>query len=79
MLLENRHIAVEDHVNGFQENIGWKLWKQGMLSRTLMNSAGGKMKSKLVNKLFKDSWVDGRGELSFPQKSFNQLWKERKS
>lgn len=79
MLLENRHIAVDENLNGFRENVGWKLWKQGMLSRTLMNSAGSRIKSKLVNKLFKESWGAGRGELNFPAKSFNQMWKDRKS
>lgn len=79
MLLENRHIAVDENLNGFAENIGWKLWKRGMLSRTLMNSVGAGIKNKMVNKLFKESWGAGRGELKFPSKSFNQLWKEKKA
>jgi len=78
MLLENRHLAVKDHLNDFSENMGWKLWKRAMLSRTLMNSAGAGIKGSVVNKLFKDSWGLHRGHLSFAKKSFNQLWKERK-
>jgi L-lactate dehydrogenase complex protein LldF len=77
MLLENRHIAVEAHLNDFSENISWKGWKQGMLSRRLMNSVGTGIKSKVVNKLFSSSWGANRGELHFAKKSFNQLWKER--
>jgi len=79
MLLENRHLAVSQHLNGFSENMGWKLWKRAMLSRTLMNSAGAGMKEKVVNKLFKDSWGARRGDIEFAKKSFNQLWKETKS
>lgn len=77
MLLENRHIAVEEQLNETSENIGWKMWKLAMLNRSLMNAAGGKLKGKVVNKLFSKSWVDGRGDVQFAQKSFNQLWKER--
>lgn len=78
MLLENRHIASLENLNGFQENMGWKLWKRAMLSRTLMNSAGTGIKNKVVNKLFHESWVADRGELRFAPRTFNQMWKERK-
>jgi L-lactate dehydrogenase complex protein LldF len=78
MLLENRHIAAKESLNGFSENIGWKLWKQAMLNRTLMNSAGASIKSKLVNKIFHDQWVSSRDEIKFAPKTFNQLWKERR-
>jgi len=79
MLLENRHLAVSQHLNDFSENFGWKLWKRAMLSRTLMNSVGAGLKEKVVNKLFKDSWGAHRGNIHFARKSFNQLWKERNS
>lgn len=79
MLLENRHIAVKENLNAFTENTGWKIWKQAMLSRTLVNAAGGSLKAKVVNKLFHQNWVEARGEIKFAQKSFNQLWKERTS
>lgn len=79
MLLENRHLAVKEGLNDFSENTGWKLWKQAMLSRRLMNLAGANMKESVVNKLFKDSWGLHRGKLDFTEKSFNKMWKERKS
>jgi L-lactate dehydrogenase complex protein LldF len=79
MLLENRQLAVKRGLNDFSENVGWKLWKRGMLSRTLMNSAGAGLKGSLVNKIFKNSWGLHRGEIDFAKKSFNQLWRERKS
>lgn len=78
MLLENRHIAIEDKLGNFQESMSWKAWKLAMLNRRLINVANGNMKNKVVNNLFKDSWVSNRAELNFPAKSFNEMWKERK-
>ena len=78
MLLENRHIASEENLNGLSENFGWKLWKQAMLSRRLMNTAGAGIKGKVVNKLFHESWVASRDEIKFAPKPFYQLWKERR-
>lgn len=78
MLLENRHIAIEDKLGNFQEGMAWKAWKLAMLNRRLINIANGSMKNKVVNNLFKDSWVSNRSELKFPAKSFNEMWKERK-
>lgn len=77
MLLENRHLAASEGLNGTSEDWSWKIWKRGMLSRGMMNMVGGGTKTKLVNRLFKDSWGPRRTPLQFPKKSFNQLWKER--
>jgi L-lactate dehydrogenase complex protein LldF len=77
MLLENRAIAVDDRLNGSTENIGWQLWKDAMMSRRLMNIAGPGMKGKVVNMVFKNSWVQGRGAIEFAPRSFNKMWKER--
>lgn len=78
MLLENRHISVKEGHGAFTEGAVWKAWKLAMLNRGLMNTAGGGMKTKVVNKLFKDSWAANRSTLEFPKKSFNQLWKEQR-
>ncbi len=78
MLLENRAIAVTENLNGFSENSGWKLWKMAMLNRSIMNMGGQKMKGKLVNSIFKDSWVKHRSDIQFADKSFNAMWKERR-
>ncbi|MBS1772639.1 MAG: iron-sulfur cluster-binding protein [Bacteroidetes bacterium] len=77
MLLENRHIAVTEKLNGFSENGGWKLWRIAMMSRGLMNMTSGNMKARVMNKLFKSSWVAERGKIDFAPQSFNQMWKER--
>ena len=76
LLLENRHEAVEKGYNSFSERIAWKIWKQGMLRRKWMNMAGGGTKNWIVNTLVK-GWSAHRGKMEFPQKSFNQLWKEK--
>jgi L-lactate dehydrogenase complex protein LldF len=77
MLLANRNIAVEEHLNGFTENISWRLWRDAMMSRRIMNAAGGSLKTRVVNGLFKNSWAVHRGDIQFAEKSFNKMWKER--
>lgn len=76
LLLENRHESVEEGSAGFAEKMAWKFWKRAMLNRRMMNMGSGKIKSWVVNSFVKD-WKKHRSELDFPQKSFNQLWKER--
>lgn len=78
LLLENRHEAVQQGERALSEKIAWKLWKRGMLNRRFMNMGNKKMKDWLVNSLMKD-WTAHRGKLDFPEKSFNEQWKERKS
>jgi L-lactate dehydrogenase complex protein LldF len=75
-LLNNRNEAVESKAVSFSERLAWRFWKTAMLNRKLMNVASGKLKSRLVNTFVKE-WKKERAELIFPQKSFNQLWKER--
>lgn len=77
LLLENRHEAVEEGHSTFSERMAWKMWKQGMLRRKWMNMAGGSTKNWIVNTLVK-GWSAHRGELEFPKKSFNELWREKK-
>jgi len=76
LLLENRHEAVEEGESVFAERIVWKMWKQAMLRRSLMNTGSSKMKNWVVNNLLK-GWKEHRSEMQFPKKSFNQLWKDK--
>ena len=76
LLLENRHEAVEEGYSSFGERMAWKMWKQGMLRRGWMNMASGNIKNWVVNSLVK-GWKEHRGEMEFPKKSFNQLWREK--
>jgi L-lactate dehydrogenase complex protein LldF len=76
LLLENRHEAVDEGDSSFAERTGWKLWKQAMLKRSLMNMGNRKIKNWVVNTLLK-GWKEHRNEMEFPKKSFNQMWKEK--
>jgi L-lactate dehydrogenase complex protein LldF len=76
LLLENRHEAVDEGHRDFSEQMGWKMWKQAMLHRRLMNMGNAKIKNWVVNNLL-TSWKEHRTEMEFPKKSFNQLWKEK--
>jgi L-lactate dehydrogenase complex protein LldF len=76
LLLENRHEVVEQGNSSFGEKTAWKMWKQGMLRRKWMNMANGNIKNWVVNSLLK-GWKEHRGEMEFPKKSFNELWKEK--
>jgi len=78
MLLENRSIAVSHHLNGFTENTAWKLWKNAMLHRSLLDAGGKTLKNKVVNYVFKNSWAKHREGLQFADKSFHKMWKEHK-
>lgn len=76
LLLENRKESVDDGLASMSERLAWKAWKIGSKHRKLMNLGNGKLKNKVVNRLFKQ-WVNGRGDLDFSQQTFNQLWKNR--
>ncbi|RXK59819.1 iron-sulfur cluster-binding protein [Lacibacter luteus] len=76
LLLENRYEAVEEGYVSFGERMAWKVWKKVSISRKLMNTGSSKVRSWMINKFVKD-WTRNRGEMHFPEKSFNQLWRER--
>ena len=76
LLLENRSEAVDKGLADLSEKIAWKAWRVASMHRMLMNTASGKLKNKIVNKIF-TSWNRTRGDLNFSEKTFNQLWKER--
>lgn len=78
MLLANRNIYVNEAMGGVKEKLAWRMFKQGLMHRSLMNMAGGRTKNFLFEKVFQKSWGPNRDKLVFPQKSFNQLWKERR-
>jgi L-lactate dehydrogenase complex protein LldF len=78
LLLENRHEAVEGGYTTFNEKMGWKMWKMGMLRRKWMDMAGGGTKEWIVNSVIK-GWKEHRGKMEFPKKSFNQMWKDKRT
>lgn len=76
LLLDNRHEAAQEGYAPFAEKMIWKVWRIAMLRRNWMNMTNGNMKTRLINKVA-GSWTSHRGKLDFPQKSFNQQWKEK--
>ena len=77
ILLENRHEAVESGISKWSERIAWKAWKRASLNRGMMNMGNGTLKNFVVNKLFKD-WTAHHGKLNFSQKTFNEMWKDKR-
>lgn len=78
LLLENRHEAVQSGYSSFSERTAWKMWRIAMLRRGWMNMAGGSTKNWVVNSMLK-GWKESRGKMEFPKKSFNQMWRDKKS
>ena len=78
LLLDNRKTSVDEGMTSFAERTAWKMWKLASLNRRLMNMGNGNLKNKVVNGLFKE-WKQNRADLEFSQKTFNELWKERKN
>lgn len=78
LLLENRNETVAHGNTSFAERMAWKIWKQTMLHRGLMNKGNGKIKTRLASHLFK-GWSGHRSALQFPEKTFNELWKEQRA
>lgn len=77
LLLHNRHEAVAEGDSTLSERLAWKAWKQASLHRSMMNMGSGKMKNKIVNKIFK-GWAAHRSALDFSPKTFNEMWREKR-
>ncbi|HUQ67553.1 MAG TPA: LutB/LldF family L-lactate oxidation iron-sulfur protein [Flavitalea sp.] len=77
LLLDNRSEAVEKGAAGWQEKIAWKVWKKASLNRKLMNKGSRSIKNWVANKMIA-GWSKNRAPLNFPEKTFNQMWLEKK-
>jgi L-lactate dehydrogenase complex protein LldF len=77
MLHYNRTLAQDAGFTDNTEDLAWTLWRQAMLHRGIMDLAGAGIKNTIVNRIFKNTWGKRRDELVF-QKSFKQMWKDRK-
>lgn len=78
MLLLNRRDAAATHENTKAEDLGWKIWKVGMLKRSRMDRMGGKIKNFFLKLLFKKIWGKYRTMPEVAPKSFAKLWEEKK-
>jgi L-lactate dehydrogenase complex protein LldF len=77
LLLENRYEAVAYGNSTLAERLAWKAWRQASLNRGMMNLANGTIKNWVVSRMFK-GWNTYRADLNFSDKTFNQLWKEKR-
>jgi L-lactate dehydrogenase complex protein LldF len=78
LLLFNRRDSVKKGFTTKTENWVWFFWKGAMLKRTKMDKGGAKLKNFMLKQFFKKQWGERRDLPQIAQKSFNQIWKERK-
>lgn len=77
LLLYNRAYEEEAGLRPTGETWSWKIWRQAMLNRGLMN--GPAWSKNLMGQLFLSKWWGERRAFpKFPKKTFNQLWKAGK-
>ncbi len=76
LLLENRKEAVDEGCNSTTEKLAWRMWRTASLHRRFMNMGSSKIKNWVVNKLIK-GWSAHRNSITFPAKTFNELWKTK--
>jgi len=77
MLLLNRRDAATNHDNSKVEEIGWKIWKAGMLKRSRMDFLSGKIKNFFLKNLFRKIWGKYRSMPIISAKSFAKQWEEK--
>jgi L-lactate dehydrogenase complex protein LldF len=78
LLLLNRKQSIDKGLSAKTENWVWHFWKKAMLKRNKMESGGPKVKNFMLKQFFKKQWGDRRDLPVVAQKSFNQIWRERK-
>lgn len=77
MLLLNRRDAAATHQNSKAEEIGWKIWKYGMLNRKRMDLINGNLKNFFMKHFFKKTWGKYREMPKIAPKSFATMWEEK--
>jgi len=78
LLLLNRADHISKGLTTKTENWIWFFWKGAMLKRSKMDKGGAKLKNFMLKQFFKKQWGERRDLPQVAQKSFNQIWKERK-
>ncbi len=78
LLLYNRKDNAASGPTSKTENMMWFFWKGAMMKRSNMDKGGAKLKNFMLRQFFRKSWGDQRELPAVAQKSFNQLWRERK-
>ncbi|OFY87926.1 MAG: iron-sulfur cluster-binding protein [Bacteroidetes bacterium RIFCSPLOWO2_12_FULL_35_15] len=78
LLLYNRRDSISKGFSSKTENWVWHFWKKAMLKRSKMDKGGAKLKNFMLKQFFKKQWGERRDLPVVAQKSFNQIWRERK-
>ena len=78
LLIYNRRDVVATGLVSKTENMMWFFWKGAMLKRSKMDKGGAKLKNFMLRQFFRKTWGERRELPSAAQKSFNQIWKDRK-
>lgn len=78
ILLHNRKQFVKDGLSSKKDNISMYFWKSAMLKRSSMEKGGATLKNFMLRQFFKKAWGENREFPSIADKSFNQVWRERK-
>ena len=78
LLLYNRRDSISKGFSSKTENWVWHFWKKAMLKRSKMDKGGAKLKNFMLKQFFKKQWGERRDLPVIAQKSFNQIWRERK-
>lgn len=78
LLLVNRRDIIDQGYSSKTDNWVWHFWKKAMLKRTKMDKGGAKLKNFMLKQFFKKAWGERRELPTVANKSFNQIWRERK-
>lgn len=78
LLLLNRRDTVDNGYSSKTDNWTWHFWKKAMLKRSKMDKGGAKLKNFMLKQFFKKAWGERRELPQVANKSFNQIWRERK-
>ncbi len=78
LLLYNRSDSVKDGYTRRIDRIIFKGYKTAMLHRNLLDMTSGKTKNKLMKRFLAKAWGERRALPEMAEKSFKQLWEERR-
>ena len=78
LLLHNRNDSVKEVNPAMFEKITMWGWKKVMLNRKLMDIGSVNLKNKALKLVFSKLWGPRREVPTLAEKSFHQLWKERR-
>jgi L-lactate dehydrogenase complex protein LldF len=77
LLLYNRRDSVEQNLNPFSEKFVFNIWKRAMLSRSMMNMGGSRIKNFMIKNFFRSNWGTRRELPTIAPKSFSEMWKSK--